>query len=110
MRHEFFRRPGTCRGVIYHALPRLSLAWGAMNCAPTRFLPWTAKSVRIAGLFLLMVVATVARAENIVFPADAGVINVRELGAKGDGVHDDTAILQKALADHPNEGRILYLP
>ena len=38
-----------------------------------------------------------ARAENIVFPADAGVLNVRDLGVKGDGTTDDTAALQAAI-------------
>jgi hypothetical protein len=51
-----------------------------------------------------------ARAADVVFPPDAGVVNVRDLGAKGDGVTDDTAVIQKALADHPNQGAIIYLP
>lgn len=33
-------------------------------------------------------------------------INLRSLGAKGDGVNDDTAILQKAVAEH----RTVYIP
>ncbi|MGA9379806.1 MAG: glycosyl hydrolase family 28-related protein [Phormidium sp.] len=49
--------------------------------------------------------------ENIVFPADAGVINVKtEFGAKGDGVTDDTAAIQAALNKYPNGNRIIYLP
>ncbi|HAX77111.1 MAG TPA: endopolygalacturonase [Cyanobacteria bacterium UBA11372] len=49
--------------------------------------------------------------ENIVFPADAGVINVKtQFGAKGDGVTDDTAAIQAALNAYPNGGRIIYLP
>lgn len=47
-------------------------------------------------------------AENIVFPADAGVYDVRrDGGAKGDGVADDTAALQAAVA---RNGRLVYLP
>ena len=51
-------------------------------------------------------------AENIAFPADAGVINVTQApyGAKGDGRTDDTAAIQKALDDHPDQGAILYFP
>ena len=30
--------------------------------------------------------------------------------AKGDGVTDDTAAIQQALDDHPNQGAIIYLP
>lgn len=49
-------------------------------------------------------------ADGIVFPADAGVLNVKDFGAKGDGRHDDTAAIQALLNAHPNEGRILYFP
>ncbi|MDX2230534.1 MAG: PA14 domain-containing protein [Leptolyngbyaceae cyanobacterium bins.349] len=48
--------------------------------------------------------------ENIVFPADAGVLNVRDFGARGDGVTDDTAAIQAALNAFPNGMRIIYLP
>ncbi|AFY96779.1 glycoside hydrolase family 55 protein [Chamaesiphon minutus] len=48
--------------------------------------------------------------ENIVFPADAGVLNVKNFGAKGDGMTDDTAAIQSLLNAHPNGGRIIYLP
>jgi hypothetical protein len=49
--------------------------------------------------------------ENIVFPADAGVLNVKtQYGAKGDGVTDDTAAIQAALNAFPNGQRIIYLP
>ncbi len=50
--------------------------------------------------------------DNIVFPADAGVINLKEApyGAVGDGTHDDTAAIQAALTANPNGRAILYLP
>jgi polygalacturonase len=48
--------------------------------------------------------------ENIVFPADAGVLNVKDFGAEGDGVTDDTAAIQAVLNAHPNGQRIIYLP
>ena len=51
------------------------------------------------------------------FPADAGVLNVRDFGAKGNGVDDDTRALQAALdAAGPDTGaafwqtQIVYLP
>lgn len=55
--------------------------------------------------------ATSTGTENIVFPDDAGVINVKtQFGAKGDGVNDDTAAIQAALNAYPNGNRIIYLP
>ncbi len=49
---------------------------------------------------------------NIVFPAEAGVLNVRDpqFGAKGDGVSDDTVAIQKALTEGLDKHRIVYLP
>jgi hypothetical protein len=53
-----------------------------------------------------------AGAENAVFPADAGVIDVTKppYNAVGDGKTNVTAIIQKALSDHPNQGAIIWLP
>ena len=48
--------------------------------------------------------------ENIVFPADSGVLDVKDFGAKGDGVNDDTATIQAVLNAYPNGHRIIYLP
>ncbi len=49
---------------------------------------------------------------NVVFPADAGVINVKAApyNAKGDGVTDDTAAIQMALTQFPSGNKIIYLP
>ena len=47
----------------------------------------------------------------MVFPiVDAGTVNVKEFGAKGDGSNDDTAAIQAVLNAHPNGRRIIYLP
>ncbi len=50
--------------------------------------------------------------DNIIFPDDSGVINVKNApyNAKGDGVADDTLAIQKALSDYPNKNKIVYLP
>jgi len=62
------------------------------------------------GSFLVSLTTTPAL-ENIMFPADAGVVNVKaQFGAKGDGITDDTAAIQAALNAYPNGGRIIYLP
>ncbi|MBD3319938.1 MAG: endopolygalacturonase, partial [Chitinivibrionales bacterium] len=52
------------------------------------------------------------KSENIVFPSDAGVINVKEppYNAGGDGRVDDTAAIQAALNDYPDMRAIIYLP
>jgi len=61
-----------------------------------------------------------ALAERIVFPDDVPrstghmeFRNVRDLGAKGDGVHDDTSAFREALAARkapPHEWTIVYVP
>ena len=54
----------------------------------------------------------VVPADNVIFPADARIINVKEApyGAKGDGTTDDTAALQAALDGNPARGAIIFLP
>nr|MBA3685287.1 discoidin domain-containing protein [Planctomycetota bacterium] len=53
-----------------------------------------------------------AGGEDVVWPADAGVIDVTKppYSAEGDGVADDTAALQRALGDNPDRGAIIWLP
>ena len=48
--------------------------------------------------------------QNIIFPRDAEVINVKNspYNAQGDGVTDDTQAIQSAIAD--NRGRLIYFP
>ena len=58
----------------------------------------------------LCLVAVSCLGEPVTFPADSGVVNVREYGARGDGVTDDTAAIQRALDSYPNGSRIIYLP
>lgn len=68
-----------------------------------------------AQLAALLTVSAVGAAEprgRLQFPADTGVINVKDaqFGAKGDGITDDTAAIQKALSAGLNRHAIVYLP
>lgn len=56
--------------------------------------------------------AALPGAENRVFPADLGLVDVSKApyAAKGDGVADDSDAIQRALDDHPGQGAIIYLP
>ncbi len=60
---------------------------------------------------LLAVTSGALQAEDIRFPEGSGVVDVKIVyGAKGDGVSDDTAALQKAIADEDNGFKVLYFP
>jgi len=50
--------------------------------------------------------------ENIAWPADAGVVDVTKppYSAKGDGRTDDTAAINRALAENNDRGAIVFLP
>jgi len=65
---------------------------------------------RVFALLLATAVAAVARGENIVFPPDAGIRSVKEFGAAGDGVTDDTAAIQKAIDTVKGVPDTLYFP
>ena len=56
--------------------------------------------------------AVLSGAENITFPADAGIVDVTRApyNAKGDGLTDDTAAIQKAFDMNVDRGAYIYLP
>jgi Pectate lyase superfamily protein len=53
---------------------------------------------------------TTSSTENITFPPDANILNVKDFGAEGDGRTDDTNALQEALNTGSNGDTILYIP
>ena len=62
-------------------------------------------------LIVMLATACMASAENIVFPPDAGVVDVKtKFGAKGDGITDDTAAIQKAIDEVKGIPDTLYFP
>jgi hypothetical protein len=70
------------------------------------------RSKPFASFLIGLPLGLAAQAENIVFPADAGVVDVTKApyNAKDNGKTDDTTAIQKALEDHPASNTIIYLP
>ncbi len=67
--------------------------------------------IRCLVVLLTTVLNAPLSAREVVFPADAGVVDVRrDFGARGDGRTDDTAALQAALDRYPSGNKIIYLP
>ncbi|MCF6226189.1 MAG: glycoside hydrolase family 55 protein [Xanthomonadales bacterium] len=60
----------------------------------------------------LLFLSAALQAENIVFPADSGVIDITgdPYNAKGDGVTDDTQAILSAIRDHLGKQKIIYFP
>lgn len=54
--------------------------------------------------------AVEAFGEEVFVPHDAGLVNVRDFGAKGDGRTDDTAALRKAVRANLNAHKTLFFP
>lgn len=71
----------------------------------------------IAGVVCVLAATVAARGYAEPLPADSGIVNVRDYGAKGDGRNDDTAALIRAIAASGGDtgptfwqDRIVYLP
>ena len=48
--------------------------------------------------------------ESVVFPTDANLVNVKDYGAKGDGLTDDTAAIRQAVRQNLMQHKTLFFP
>ena len=48
--------------------------------------------------------------ETIVLPQDANLIDVKDYGAKGDGITDDTVAIRQAVKENLNQHKTLFFP
>lgn len=81
-----------------------------MRLHPVRLRSAVATLVAIA---CIVTVATQARAQGIQFPPGIGIVNVRDFGAAGNGISDDTAALNAAFASARAPGstaKFIYMP
>jgi hypothetical protein len=86
---------------------------------PNPFWQWPDKAtpIRLALSIIALCLTTTANGSAEPLPADSGAINVRDYGVRGDGQHDDTDGLLKAIAASGGDtGRVfwqdrpIYLP
>ena len=68
--------------------------------------------MRYLAILVILLTSVLQAADRIAFPTDAGIRDVKtEFGAKGDGVTDDTAAIQKAFKEIGHgHMRSLYFP
>lgn len=61
---------------------------------------------------LCLIFTSILGAQNVTYPANSGVMNVKDpkFGAKGDGKTDDTAAIQKAISEGLFKHGVVYLP
>ncbi|MBY0263796.1 MAG: glycoside hydrolase family 55 protein, partial [Phycisphaerales bacterium] len=69
-------------------------------------------AIVLGSVGLAIGLGSVASAQGVVFPADAGVINITQppYSAVGDGLTDNTAAFQQAINDAVDKWRVIYVP
>jgi len=90
-------------GILAGETPRLSFT--ARNLTPGRQHRFTVRSRRSPGIS-----SVESEAVLVLCKAPGPVLNVRALGARGDGVDPDTAPIQQAIANCPAGGTVLIPP
>ncbi len=81
------------------------------STAPAAGRPRSCGVLLAVGIALLLAAFSLP-AEDIAFPADMGIISLRDFGARGDGKHDDTEAVKKAVdaLGQKGSGKVLYIP
>lgn len=48
--------------------------------------------------------------DDRIFPANSGIVNVKDYGAQGNGIADDWWPIQRAISDHLDGSKVIYFP
>ncbi len=91
-----------------------AFSFGLVGTVPGQTYRFTIKAkddrLNMSNPLSITVKAPILTNQNVVFPSDAGIVNVLDYGAKGDGITDDTKAIQAALNAFLSSNRIVYLP
>ncbi|MEX2574010.1 MAG: glycosyl hydrolase family 28-related protein [Balneolaceae bacterium] len=92
-----------CHSFLFLPFPKISIASETSHTPAFRPLP-------VLLLFLFLSLNGVSCSRYQVVSGEEGVIHLRDYGASGDGVTDNSAVFEQILNDLPNDGGRVVIP